>query len=51
MLIIKLRNKLDSKAKQYFQNYNFKPENWDVFILEFEEAQKIINGLKKSMDK
>jgi len=38
---------LDSKAEQYYPTYTFKPENRDVVLLEFEEAQKIANGQTK----
>jgi penicillin-binding protein 1A len=38
---------LDSKAEQYYPTYTFKPENRDVVLLEFEEAQKIANGQEK----
>ena len=38
---------MDSKAEQYYPTYTFKPENRDVVLLEFEEAQKIANGQTK----
>jgi len=38
---------LDSKAEQYYPTYTFKPENRDVVLLEFDEAQKIANGQTK----
>ncbi|RKS03198.1 biosynthetic peptidoglycan transglycosylase [Flavobacterium sp. 102] len=38
---------MDSKAEQYYPTYNFKPENRDIVLLEFEEAQKIANGQTK----
>lgn len=38
---------MDNKAEQYYPTYTFKPENRDVVLLEFEEAQKIANGQTK----
>jgi len=38
---------LESKAEQYYPTYTFKPENRDVVLLEFEEAQRIANGQTK----
>ncbi|MCC8360611.1 biosynthetic peptidoglycan transglycosylase [Salinimicrobium sediminilitoris] len=38
---------MDNEAEQYYPTYNFKPENRDVVLLEFEEAQKIANGQTK----
>ena len=38
---------MDSKAEQYYPTYTFKPENRDIVLLEFEEAQKIANGQTK----
>lgn len=38
---------MDTKAEQYYPTYTFKPENRDVVLLEFEEAQKIANGQTK----
>lgn len=38
---------MDSKAEQYYPTYTFKPENRDVVLLEFEEAQRIANGQTK----
>jgi penicillin-binding protein 1A len=38
---------MDSKAEQYYPTYNFIPENRDVVLLEFDEAQKIANGQTK----
>lgn len=38
---------MDSKAEQYYPTYTFKPENRDVVLLGFEEAQKIANGQTK----
>lgn len=38
---------MDSRAEQYYPTYTFKPENRDVVLLEFEEAQKIANGQTK----
>src|SRR5690606_30254270 len=42
-----MTRQLDSKAEQYYPTYTFKPENRDVVLLEFEEAQKIANGQTK----
>ncbi|WP_445719130.1 biosynthetic peptidoglycan transglycosylase [Flavobacterium sp.] len=38
---------MDTKAEQYYPTYTFKPENRDVVLLEFEEAQKIANSQTK----
>lgn len=38
---------MDTKAEQYYPSYTFKPENRDVVLLEFEEAQKIANSQTK----
>ncbi len=38
---------MESKAEQYYPTYTFKPENRDVVLLEFEEAQKIANSQTK----
>lgn len=38
---------MESKAEQYYPTYIFKPENRDIVLLEFEEAQKIANGQTK----
>lgn len=38
---------MDKKAEQYYPTYNFKPENRDIVLLEFEEAQKIANTQTK----
>jgi penicillin-binding protein 1A len=39
--------KLESKAEQHYPTYTFKPENRDIVLLEFEEAQKVANGQTK----
>lgn len=38
---------MDNKAEQYYPTYTFKPENRDIVLLEFEEAQKIANSQTK----
>ena len=40
---------MNSKAEQYYPTYTFKPENRDVVLLEFEEAQKIADFLGVKM--
>lgn len=38
---------MESKAEQYYPTYTFKPENRDVLLIEFEEAQRIANSQTK----
>jgi penicillin-binding protein 1A len=38
---------MESKAEQYYPTYSFKPENRDIVLLEFDEAQKIANSQTK----
>lgn len=38
---------MNSKTEQYYPTYTFNPENRDVVLLEFEEAQTIANGQTK----
>lgn len=38
---------MENKSEQYYPTYNFKPENRDVVLLEFQQAQEIAHGQTK----